>query len=80
MKRLVICKCDVSKPPEKKMKNASDCARYPSAMRESFIVRMPDGMRDMVREMAVKNHRSMNSEFIHLIEVGIEREVKNAAR
>ncbi|WP_155837316.1 Arc family DNA-binding protein [Herminiimonas sp. CN] len=52
-------------------------ARYPSEMKESFVVRLPDGLRGKVKEAATKNHRSMNSEFVHLIEQGIGKQ--NAA-
>lgn len=31
---------------------------------DKFIVRLPDGMRDEIRESAAKNNRSMNAEII----------------
>lgn len=55
-------------------------AKYPSALKDSFVVRMPDGMRDMVKGMAAKNRRSMNSELVRLIEIGIERDEKQNAQ
>jgi len=38
--------------------------KYPSELKERFIVRMPEGMRDQIAEEAAANHRSMNSEII----------------
>ena len=52
--------------------------RYPSEMKECFMVRLPDGTRDQVREMAEKNHRSMNSQFVFLIQAAIVKEKQNA--
>lgn len=34
---------------------------------DKYVVRMPAGMRDKIREMAAINHRSMNAEIIHHI-------------
>ncbi|MFC3208200.1 Arc family DNA-binding protein [Aquamicrobium soli] len=38
--------------------------RFPSERMERFIVRMPDGMREMIREAADANGRSMNAEIV----------------
>lgn len=35
---------------------------------EKFVVRLPDGMREQVAQVARKNHRSMNSEIIDRLE------------
>lgn len=35
---------------------------------DKFVVRLPDGMRDKINEVAGKNHRSMNSEIIKRME------------
>lgn len=35
---------------------------------DKFVVRLPDGMREQVAEVARKNHRSMNSEIIDRLE------------
>ena len=35
---------------------------------EQFVLRMPDGMRDQIRELACKNRRSMNSEIVMILE------------
>ncbi|KZN20551.1 MULTISPECIES: Arc family DNA-binding protein [Pseudomonas] len=39
-------------------------AVYTSRTADKFVVRLPDGMRERVAEVARKNHRSMNSEII----------------
>lgn len=38
--------------------------RIPSRGSDQFVVRFPDGMRDMIAEAAKRNGRSMNSEII----------------
>ncbi|MNP03022.1 Arc-like DNA binding domain protein [compost metagenome] len=35
-----------------------------SRLADKFVVRMPDGMRERITEIAAANHRSMNSEII----------------
>lgn len=35
---------------------------------DKFVVRLPDGMRGKINEVAGKNHRSMNSEIIKRLE------------
>jgi len=32
--------------------------------REQYIVRLPDGMRERIKEEAERNHRSMNAEIV----------------
>ena len=39
-------------------------AVYSSRTADKFVVRLPDGMRERVAEVARRNHRSMNSEII----------------
>lgn len=41
---------------------------YPSERAERFIVRMPDGMRDRLRESAQEAGRSMNAEIVYRLE------------
>ena len=36
--------------------------------REQYIVRLPDGMRDRIKEEAERNHRSMNAEIVFHLE------------
>lgn len=40
-------------------------------MRDQYIVRFPDGMRDKIKALAKANRRSMNAEIIVAIEAGI---------
>lgn len=40
----------------------------PSRKLDQYIVRFPDGMRDMIRDAAAKNNRSMNAEIIARLE------------
>ncbi|MCF7647312.1 Arc family DNA-binding protein [Bacillus subtilis] len=49
----------------------SDDSKYPSQLAERFQIRMPDGLRDRIREAAEKNNRSMNAEIIHRLEDGL---------
>ncbi|MGB3486653.1 MAG: Arc family DNA-binding protein [Xanthobacteraceae bacterium] len=42
--------------------------RYPSQQQDRFIVRLPDGMRDRIKEAAEKNNRSMNAEIVAALE------------
>ncbi|MFJ2453984.1 Arc family DNA-binding protein [Pseudomonas protegens] len=35
---------------------------------DKFVVRLPDGMRDLITQVARDNHRSMNSEIIERLE------------
>ncbi|MCP4595767.1 Arc family DNA-binding protein [Neptuniibacter sp.] len=37
---------------------------YPSDLLDKFTLRLPEGMRDEIREAAVKRGRSMNSEIV----------------
>jgi predicted HicB family RNase H-like nuclease len=41
---------------------------------DQFNVRFPDGLRDLIRRVASKNHRSMNSEIIARLESTLEQE------
>ncbi len=35
---------------------------------DKFVVRLPDGLRDQLKELATKNRRSMNSEIVLALE------------
>ena len=37
---------------------------YSSRTADKFVVRLPDGMRELIFDVAKENHRSMNSEII----------------
>lgn len=41
---------------------------YPSEKQERFIVRLPDGMRDWLRDEAARNKRSMNAEIVYRLD------------
>lgn len=43
-------------------------AIYSSRTADKFVVRLPDGMRERVADVAKDNHRSMNSEIISRLE------------
>lgn len=53
-------------------------AIYSSRTADKFVVRLPDGMREQIAEIARKHHRSMNSEIIAKLEVAILEELKEA--
>lgn len=46
--------------------------KTPSQQADRFIVRLPDGMRDKIKQQSASNHRSMNAEMVFLIERGME--------
>lgn len=39
---------------------------------DKFVVRMPEGMRDRITEIATSNHRSMNSEIVLALETLVD--------
>lgn len=41
---------------------------FKSQEEDRFIIRLPDGMRAMIKEIAKRNRRSMNSEIIFHLE------------
>lgn len=43
-------------------------APYPSELKDRFIIRLPDGMRERIRIAADANNRSMNSEILATLE------------
>lgn len=44
----------------------------PVSKQEQFIVRLPDGMRDRIKEAAKENGRSMNAEIVQRLEASFE--------
>ena len=42
------------------------------AMQDKFMLRLPDGMRDVVKAAADANKRSMNAEIVHRLAKSIE--------
>lgn len=50
---------------------------YPSDSADKTLVRFPDGMRDLLREEAKKNNRSLNAEIIERLEYTLTRDRVN---
>ena len=48
-------------------------AIYSSRTADKFVVRLPDGMREQIMEVAKENHRSMNSEIIARLKKSLEQ-------
>ena len=49
-------------------------AIYSSRTADKFVVRLPDGMRERIAEVARNHHRSMNSEIIARVEQSLIQE------
>lgn len=49
-------------------------AVYSSRTADKFVVRLPDGMREQIAEVARTHHRSMNSEIIARLEKSLASE------
>ena len=47
---------------------------YSSRTADKFVVRLPDGMRDRIAEVAREQHRSMNSEIIARLESSLQQD------
>ncbi len=45
---------------------------YPSELKDRFILRLPEGMRDRVADLAKANGRSMNAEFVARLQTGLD--------
>ncbi|TKD30022.1 Arc family DNA-binding protein [Azotobacter chroococcum] len=39
-----------------------------SRQADKFVIRLPDGMRDQIRDAAIEQHTSMNTVFIQALE------------
>lgn len=48
-------------------------AKYPSDAQDKFMLRMPNGLRDRIAEVAKANNRSMNAELVARIEASFAR-------
>nr|WP_137162101.1 Arc family DNA-binding protein [Pseudomonas asiatica] len=48
--------------------------RNTSRTADKFVVRLPDGMREKIADIARDNHRSMNSEIIARLGLSIEQD------
>ena len=49
---------------------------FTAATADKFVVRLPDGMRKNVEELAATNHSSMNTEIIRAIEAHLEGQAR----
>lgn len=49
-------------------------AIYSSRTADKFVVRLPDGMRERISDVARNHHRSMNSEIIARLEQSLVQE------
>ena len=49
-------------------------ALYSSRTADKFVVRLPDGMRERIADVARNHHRSMNSEIISRLEQSLFQE------
>ena len=47
---------------------------YSSRTADKFVVRLPEGMRDRIADVARAQHRSMNSEIIARLESSLQQE------
>ncbi|WOS62157.1 Arc family DNA-binding protein [Sinorhizobium fredii] len=45
---------------------------FPSAKQDQFVLRLPDGMRDTIKEAADHNGRSMNAEIVARLEASFD--------
>ncbi len=52
----------------------------PSEIQDKFIVRLPDGMRDRIKEAAEQNNRSMNAEVVAALDEKFPMPVFNPTR
>lgn len=44
--------------------------------KDKFVIRLPEGFKEKIKELSKQNHRSMNSEFVFAIEKYINGENK----
>lgn len=49
---------------------------FNSRTADKFVVRLPDGMRKAIEELAADNHSSMNTEIIRAIESHLEGQAR----
>lgn len=54
-------------------------APFNSRTADKFVVRLPDGMREQIADIAKVHHRSMNSEIIARLETSLAEESQAAA-
>lgn len=49
--------------------------RRPSEAQDKFIIRLPDGMRDQLKEAAEANDRTMTAEVVYRLRESFDKEV-----
>lgn len=47
------------------------------ALVEKFVIRLPAGLRDQIRQVSEQNRRSMNSEILMMIESNLQSQLQN---
>lgn len=50
---------------------------YPSDKQDKFMLRLPDGMRERLKELAKANARSLNAEIVKRLEDSLETQPSN---
>lgn len=50
--------------------------RYDSRTADKFVLRLPEGLRDRINQVAESNHRSMNGEMVARIDGSLDLERK----
>ena len=48
-------------------------SRQSPTLVDKFVIRLPQGLRDQIKELSEHNHRSMNSEIIRVLEQHIQQ-------
>lgn len=47
---------------------------YSSRSADKFVLRLPEGMREQIAEVATANHRSMNSELVSRLKASLDED------
>lgn len=47
---------------------------------DKFVIRLPEGMRDRIRQNAEANRRTMNAEILHYIDKAMASETKTTTK
>lgn len=58
---------------------AGDNRRQSPSVVDKFVIRLPQGLRDQIRELSENNRRSMNSEIIMVLEQYIQQHATTAS-
>jgi len=49
---------------------------FSASTADKFVVRLPDGMRKVIEDLADTNHRSMNTEIILAVKTHLEKQAR----